>query len=680
MTKPPVAARRPKVLEAHGETRVDDYFWLRERDNPEVIAYLEAENAYTDAQMAHTAALQEKLYQEFLSRIKETDLSVPVRRDDWYYYSRTEQGKQYPVYCRKYRSLDAAEEVILDINALAVGHEYYDIGSATVSPDHKLLVYGEDVDGSETYRLRVKDLTTGELLGVDIGNTAADVEWCNDSRTFYYTVLDAAKRPYRVLRHRLDSGAADETVFEEPDEAFFVRLGHSKDRRQLYIALGSHVTSEEYFLDADDPAAQPVLFQAREHGVEYSIEHREGEFWVLSNRDAVNFRLFRVAADRYRDPGAWREYIPHREKTKIEGFELFRDYLAVYLRDEGLLKIRVFDLATDDAHDIAFDEEVYSTYAVENPQFDSTVLRFSYTSLVTPRRVYDYDMATRTRVLRKEQEVPAGHDPSAYVSRRLWATAEDGAAVPISLVHKRGLKLDGNNPCLLYGYGSYGISLDPGFSPSRLSLLDRGFVFAIAHVRGGGDLGEPWKHAGKLHEKMNTFTDFIRCAEHLIELGYTQPRRLAIMGGSAGGLLMGAVANMRPELFHVVVAQVPFVDVLNSMQDPSLPLTVIEYDEWGNPEHEAYYRTIRAYSPYDNVKAQAYPHMLIVAGLNDPRVQYWEPAKWCAKLRATKTDDNLLLLRTHMGAGHSGASGRYEALKELAFDYAFILDRLGFDS
>nr|WP_220348527.1 prolyl oligopeptidase family serine peptidase [Alkalilimnicola ehrlichii] len=365
-------------------------------------------------------------------------------------------------------------------------------------------------------------------------------------------------------------------------------------------------------------------------------------------------------------------------KTKLEDFELFRDFLALYLRDEGLLKIRIFDLNTDEAHDIAFDEAVYATYGGDNPEFESQTLRFNYASLVTPRRVYDYDMAKRSRELKKEQEVPAGHDPSEYVSRRLWATAPDGTAVPISLVHHRDVQLDGENPCLLYGYGSYGISMDPGFSPTRLSLLDRGFVYAIAHIRGGGDLGETWKNAGKLHDKMNSFTDFIACAERLVEAGYTCPERLAIMGGSAGGLLMGAVVNMRPDLFHAAVAQVPFVDVLSTMQDPTLPLTVIEYDEWGNPEHRAYYETIRAYSPYDNVRAQAYPHLLIVAGLNDPRVQYWEPAKWCAKLRATKTDDNLLLLKTHMGAGHAGVSGRYEALKDLAFDYAFVLDRLGF--
>lgn len=676
MPQPPVAARHSQISEHFGQRRVDDYGWLRQRDNPEVTAYLEAENAYTEAVMAHTQPLQETLYREFLSRIKETDLSVPVRRDEFYYYSRTEQGQDYPIFCRKRGSLEAAEEIILDVNTLATGHAYYDIGTVAISPDHQLLAYGEDTDGSETYRLRVKDLATGELLGVDIGNTAADVEWCLDSSSFYYTVLDATKRPYRVLRHRLADGAAEQ-VFEEADEAFFVRLSHSKDRRQIYISLGSHVTSEEYFLDAADPQATPTLFRSRQHGVEYSIEHREGEFWVLTNQDAVNFRLLRVPQEDYANEQAWREYIPHREQTKIEGFDLFRDFLAVYLRDEGLLKIRVFNLADDSHHDIAFAEEVYATYGAENPEYHSQVLRFVYTSLVTPRRVYDYDMAGREKTLLKEQEVPAGHDPQAYESHRLWATAADGVRVPISLVHKKGVQLDGANPCLLYGYGAYGISIDPGFSPTRLSLLERGFVFAITHIRGGGDLGEPWKNAGKLLSKENTFSDFIAAAEHLIEQGYTQPQRLAIMGGSAGGLLMGAVINKRPELFHCVVAQVPFVDVLNSMLDPSLPLTVIEYDEWGNPAEEAYFHAIHAYSPYDNVVAQAYPHSLIVAGLNDPRVPYWEPAKWCAKLRANKTNDSLLLLKTQMGAGHGGASGRYEALKELAFEYAFVLDRLG---
>jgi len=678
MSQPPIAARRPHVTEHFGLRRVDDYFWLRQRDNPEVIAYLEAENAYAEAMMAHTRPLQEKLYREFLSRIKETDLSVPVRRDDYYYYSRTLQGLAYPIFCRKRGSLEAEEEIILDVNALAAGHDYYDIGTVAVSPDHKLLAYGEDTDGSETYRLRVKDLATGALLDVDIPNTAADVEWCLNSRSFYYTVLDASKRPYRVLRRHLDGG--EELIYEEPDEAFFVRLDHSKDRRYIYISLGSHVTSEEHFLDARDPRATPVLFRAREHGVEYSIEHREGEFWILTNKDAVNFRLLRVPADRYADPAAWQEYIPHREQTKIEDIELFRHHLVAYLRDQGLLKIRIFDLRDDSWHDIAFDEEVYATFDEDNPDYHSQVLRFSYTSLVTPRRVYDYDIARREKRLLKEQEVPAGHDPDDYVSRRLWARAPDGTAVPVSLVHKKGLRLDGSNPCLLYGYGAYGISIDPGFSPTRLSLLERGFVFAIAHVRGGGELGEPWKNAGKLLQKANTFTDFIAAAEHLIAEGYTRPDRLAIMGGSAGGLLIGAVLNMRPDLFHCAVAQVPFVDVLNTMLDPSLPLTVIEYDEWGNPEQEEYFRAILAYSPCDNVKAQDYPHLLIMAGFNDPRVQYWEPAKWCAKLRATKTDDNLLLLKTNMDAGHGGASDRYQALKELAFEYAFILDRLGFSA
>ncbi len=676
MQQPPVAARRPQVFEAFGVQRTDDYYWLRERDNPEVIAYLEAENAYTEAQTEHTRDLQDRLYEEFLSRIKETDLSVPVRRDGYFYYTRTERGRQYPIMCRKHGSLEAAEEVLIDINALAEGYEYYDLGTAVVSPDHRLLAFAEDTDGSETFRLRVKDLSTGELLPVDIDNTAADIEWCNNSRSFYYTVLDATKRPFRVMRHHLDGGA-EEQVFEEPDEAYFVSLGHSKDRRYLFIALGSNVTSEEYFLDADDPGAAPELLLPREYGVEYSVEHREGEFWMLTNRDAVNFRLLRAPVEHYRDPQAWREYIPHREQTKLEDFEVFRRHLVVYLRDEGLLKIRVIDLASDDGHDIAFDEPVYSTYGGNNPEYDSSVLRFAYTSLVTPRRVYDYDMDGREMTLLKEQEVPAGYDPDRYESARLWAEAEDGARIPISLVYRKGLARDGSNPCLLYGYGAYGITIDPGFSPTRLSLLERGFVFAIAHVRGGGALGEPWKNAGKLLNKMNSFTDFIRAAEHLIDERYTCPEKLAIMGGSAGGLLMGAVTNMRPDLFHCVVAQVPFVDVLNTMQDPSLPLTVIEYDEWGNPEEEHFFQAMHAYSPYDNVVAQDYPHILIVAGLNDPRVQYWEPAKWCAKLRATKTDDNLLLLKTHMGAGHAGASGRYEALRELAFDYAFVLDRLG---
>ncbi|KAB7624292.1 S9 family peptidase [Alkalilimnicola sp. S0819] len=673
--QPPRAERRPQVLEAHGERREDPWFWLRERDDPAVIAYLEAENAYTEAVMAPTEPLQQRLYEEFLGRIKETDLSVPVERDGWYYYSRTEQGLQYPILCRKRGSLAAPEQIVLDQNALAADHDYHDLGCAVVSPDHRLLAWAEDTDGSETYRLHLRALDGGEAPALDIPGTAADVEWCADNRSFYYTVLDETRRPWQVRRRSLDG--TDTVVFEEPDEAYFVSLGHSKDRQLLYISLGSNVTSEEYFLDAADPAAEPVLFAPRAHGVEYAIEHRDGDFWVLSNREAENFRLWRVAREHFRDPAAWREVVPHSERTKLEDFELFAGHLVLYLRDEGLLKIRITDLTTEQSHDIAFDEPVYATHGAENPNYHSRVLRFAYTSLVSPRRIYDYDMSSRERRLLKEQEVPGGYRAEDYESHRLWVRADDGAEVPISLVHRKGLALDGTHPCLLYGYGSYGISMDPGFSPTRLSLLDRGVVFAIAHVRGGGDLGEPWKNAGKLLAKQDSFTDFIRAAEGLIEQGYTRPERLAIMGGSAGGLLMGAVVNLRPELFRAVVAQVPFVDVLSTMQDPSLPLTVIEYDEWGNPAHPEYYRAIRAYSPYDNVRAQDYPHLLIVAGLNDPRVQYWEPAKWCAKLRALKTDDNVLILKTHMGQGHGGASGRYESLKELAFDYAFILDRLG---
>jgi len=678
---PPVAARLPRRIESHGEVRVDEYYWLRERDSEAVHDYLRRENAYTEAQMSSTAALQETLYAEFISRLKEDDRSVPVRMDGYRYYTRTEAGREYPLFCRTAVEGDGREHVILDINKLAQHHDFYDIGTAEISPCQRYLAYTEDTRGDERFVLRIRDLDTGEDGPEAIENVSGGgVVWAEDGATLFYVTLDETRRPYRVFRHGRGAEAGEDAeVFAEPDEAFFVGVDKTKDRRYLLIELGSNVTSETRFLPADAPETPPAVFRERRHGVEYGIEHRQDEFFVLINQDAVNFRLDRVPAARFADPAAWSTYIAHDRRVKLEDFEVFRDHLAVVARESGMRRVRIHDLDSGERHDVGFDESVYTAGFGDNPEFDSRVVRLSYTSLVSPPRVYDYDMDQRRLSLLKEREIPAGYDRSAYRTERLWATAPDGEAVPISLVCRRDLPAGRPAPCLLYGYGAYGITVDPGFSANRLSLLDRGFVYAIAHVRGGGDLGEPWKHAGKLEQKPNTFSDFVACAEHLIDAGYTSPEQLAIMGGSAGGMLIGAALNERPDLFNAAVAQVPFVDVLNTMEDPSLPLTVIEYDEWGNPGDRAYYELIRSYAPYENVRAQAYPNLLVVAGLNDPRVQYWEPAKWAARLRATKTDHNLLLLKTYMESGHLGASGRYRALRELAFDMAFILKTAGIE-
>lgn len=675
--QPPRAPRRPHVVESHGERREDPYFWLREREDPAVTAHLEAENAYTEAMLAPLAPLRERLYREFLGRIKESDRSVPVRIDHYLYYTRTETGAQYPIFCRRHAATaGAAEEIMLDVNALAAGYEYFEIGVVEVSPDHRYLAYSQDVDGSETYTLYVKDLETGEFLDHGIAGTAGDAAWAADSRTLFYTCLDEAMRPYRVYRHRLGGAVSDDAlVLDEPDEAFFIHLDKTKDERYLIIALESNVTSEVYLLDASRPDAMPRLCRAREHGVEYSIEHREGLFYVLTNRDAINFRLL-ATADFARPIECWQTLVAHDDAVTLEGMEIFARHLVLYVREAGLDKIRVLRFPDLGAHSIEFDEPAYSAYGGTNPQYRSRKLRFGYASLATPQRVYEYDMDTRGRRLLKQAEVPSGHDPADYVTERIHARAPDGTRVPLSLIYRRDCAGDRPAPCLLYGYGAYGINVDPDFSVTRLSLLDRGFVFAIAHVRGGGELGENWKNNGKQQYKDNTFSDFIAAAEHLIEIGYTRPERLAIMGGSAGGLLIGTALNRRPDLFAAAVAQVPFVDVLNTMEDASLPLTVIEYDEWGDPADPLAYRVIRNYAPYENVRAHDYPALLVMAGLNDPRVQYWEPAKWVARLRDANTGTRPILLKMHMGAGHAGASGRYAALKEIAFEYAFLISRL----
>ncbi|MFQ5490598.1 MAG: S9 family peptidase [Phycisphaerae bacterium] len=679
MTKPapPLAAVKPHKTSIHGVDRVDNYYWLNEKKNPQVIAYLEAENAHTQAMTQHTKGLEARLFKEFKSRLKETDLSVPTPKDKYYYYSRTFEGKQYPVYCRKQGSLEAPEEVLLDANELAAGHDYFRLGVFEVSPDHKLLAYAVDTNGSETYTLRIKDLTTGQLRPDIIPNVYYSCEWGNDNETLFYSTLDAAKRPFKIWRHILGADPAkDEVVHHETDERFFARLSKTRSEKYILINLGSAVTDEVRFLDADKPAGRFITLHPRQQDMEYKVAHHGDTFYIVTNDQAVNFKLMSAPVESP-SKGNWKEVIPHRSDVKLDRIDSFQDHLVLYERKDGLRQIRIRSLKSDDDHYITFPEPVYTTFAGDNREFNTDTLRFQYMSLVTPRSVFDYNMNTKKRELKKQDEVRGGYDPSKYTSQRIWATASDGTRVPISLVYKKGLTRNGQNPLLLYGYGSYEASMDPTFSLTRVSLLDRGVIYAIAHIRGGGEMGRMWYENGKYLHKKNTFTDFIACAEHLIAFHYTNPDKIAIQGGSAGGLLMGAVTNMRPDLFHAVVAQVPFVDVVTTMLDTAIPLTVIEYEEWGNPNVKKYFDYMLTYSPVDNVGAKDYPNMLITAGLNDPRVGYFEPAKWCAKLRALKTDHNTLLLKTNMGAGHGGKSGRYRRLEEAAFTYAFVLDQLG---
>jgi oligopeptidase B len=685
--EPPVARAVPRATTIHGETRVDEYFWLRNREDPEVLAYLAAENAYTEAVMRPTEAMQEALFQEMRARIRETDLSVPERLDGWLYYHRTAAGAQYPIYCRRPVGDETAEEVILDLNPLAEGHAYFRLGGWEVSPDHRLLAYAVDTSGAESFTLYVKELATGALLPETMVNVSPSLAWANDSRTLFYVVLDEARRPCRLHRHVLGANPAEDALVHfEADESFYLDIHRTRSQEWLLVEIASHSTSEVRFTSADRPTEPFRVIEPRRAGIEYTVSHHGDRFFIATNDAAPNFRLVSAPVA---DPSRanWTEVLPHRPDVKVDSADAFRGHLAVYERAAGLSQIRILDLAgnapTGSApadHIVEFPEPVYTIRPHENPEFDTTELRFTYTSLVTPASVVDYDMAARTWTVRKQTEVLGGYDPARYRSERLFATAGDGTRVPISLVYQLPLERPGGpRPLLLNGYGAYGVSYDPAFSSSSLSLLDRGFVVAIAHVRGGEEMGRAWYDGGKMLNKPNTFGDFIAAAEHLIAEGYTSPERLTISGGSAGGLLMGAVANRRPDLFHAVLAEVPFVDVVNTMLDASLPLTVIEYDEWGNPNDPACYACIRSYSPYDNVRPQAYPHMLITAGLNDPRVAYWEPAKFTARLRALKTDDNRLLLKTNMGAGHGGASGRWDFLREVAFKWAFVLDVLGID-
>ena len=671
---PPVAKKIPRDVSAHGIKRVDDYYWLRERDDPAVIAHLEHERAYTRAATEHNAAFRDRLYEELVGRIKETDVSAPVGWGEFFYYVRTEEGKQYPIHCRRRRDLDAEEEIILDENDLAEGRDFLKVGVFGLSPDHKMLAYSIDTMGAETFTLYAKNLETGEVVEEGIPNTYYGVEWANDSRTIYYNTLDDAKRPCRLWRHRLGTPkSADELVYHEEDDAFFLDISRTKSRRFLLMRLGSNTTTEVHYLEADDPDGPLRLVHSRQHEMEYYVTHNGDWFYILTNDAARNFKVVRAPVT---DPGKsqWRDFIPSRKNVKVDDVECFAKHLVVYERSGGLKKIRVLDLASGGSHEVEFPEPVYTVWSDENPEYDTNSLRFSYTSMITPRSVIEYDMDTRARELKKQYEVLGGFDPDDFQMERVFAVARDGTKVPISLVYRKNVKRDGTNPVFMSGYGAYGASVEPYFLSTRLSLLERGFVCAIAHVRGGGEMGRQWYEEGKLLKKANTFGDFITCADYLVRKKYTSAGNIAIYGGSAGGLLAGTVTNARPELFRCVIAGVPFVDVVTTMMDETIPLTVIEYEEWGNPESKEYYQYMLSYSPYDNISRQDYPHMLVTGGLNDPRVQYWEPAKWVAKLRTMKTDDNVLLLRMRMGEGHGGASGRYDHLRDIAFEYVFVLD------
>ena len=676
--RPPVAEKIKKELTIHAQTRVDNYYWLRERDNPKVVEYLKAENDYLKAAMKPTEGLQETLYQEMAGRIKPTDVSAPYRLHGYYYYSRYEEGKDYPVHCRKKGSLAAAEEIILDGNALAAGHPYFSAVGLEVSPDDSRLAYGVDTVSRRLYTLHFKNLKTGQIPAEEIPNTSGTAAWANDNTTVFYVLKDTTTlRPYKIMRHRLGSApAGDKEVFVEADETFNTEVHASKSRKYLMISSDSTLTTECRVLDADRPQGEFRVIQPRARGLEYHVDHFRDKFYVLTNLEARNFRLMATPLDKTTKDN-WTEVIPHRDDVLLENFETFNNFLAVEERRAGLTEIRVIGWRDKAEHRIDFGEQTYSAAIGTNPEFDTDWLRYDYSSLTTPDSVYEYNMGSREKKLLKRQEVVGGFSPENYQAERLFATAADGVRVPVSVVYRKGFRKTGEGPLLLYGYGSYGSSETDDFSAARLSLLDRGFAYAVTHIRGGSEMGRAWYEDGKLLKKKNTFTDFVASAEFLIAERFTRPEKLFAMGGSAGGLLMGAVVNLRPDLFRGVVAAVPYVDVVTTMLDPSIPLTTDEYDEWGNPNSREYYDYMLSYSPYDNVAPKDYPAMLVTTGLHDSKVQYWEPAKWVAKLRAVKTDKHPLLLYTNMAAGHGGASGRFQRLRETALEYAFMLNLAG---
>ncbi|MCP4571013.1 MAG: S9 family peptidase [bacterium] len=676
--EPPVAKQVAHEMTIHGDTRTDDYYWLREREDPEVIAYLEAENAYTEAALDHVSGLRTELFEEMKGRIKEDESSAPYELRGYWYYDRYRPGGEYEVVCRRRGSMDGPEEIMLDGDALSEGHDYFAMRGAEVSPDNRLLIYGTDTVGRRFYTLRVKNLETGELLPDVIPDVTGNVEWAMDNRTLFYSRQDPETlRTYQIWRHELGTDPADDVlVFTEEDDTFGCWVWRTKSDEYLVISSSQTLSTESRLLAADDPTGEFRVFQPRQRDLEYHIEHHGDRFLVHTNLHATNFRLMDCPEDKTW-LAHWREVEPHRQDVLLEDVDVFTDFLVLTERRNGLSHLRVMDLRSGESHDLDFGEPTWSAWSAYNPQMDTRTLRYGYSSLTTPRSTYAYDMTTRERELVKQQEVLGGFDPADYQAEYLHATARDGTPVPISLVYRKGLARDGKAPLLLYAYGSYGYSRDADFRSTRLSLLDRGFVYAIAHVRGGQEMGRQWYEDGKLLKKMNTFTDFIDCGEHLVAEGYTSRDKLFAAGGSAGGLLVGVVVNEAPDLWRGAVAAVPFVDVITTMLDDTIPLTTGEYDEWGNPHDKTYYDYMLSYSPYDNVRAQDYPSLLVTAGLHDSQVQYWEPAKWVAKMRAEKTDDNRLLLRTNMDAGHGGQSGRYRSLEETALEFAFCLDLAG---
>ena len=677
---PPVAEVIPDTFSNFGQTRIDNYYWLKDKNNPKVIDYLKAENAYTDTVMASTKALQQTIYDEIIGRIKEDDESYPSFSDGYYYYSRTEKGKQYRTYCRRKGTLDAPEEIIFDVNKMAEGKPAYIFRGYSISPDNSKAAYFYNETGSYAeFIMKVKDLASGKDVGFTV-NGATSVAWANDNKTLFYGIVDNTLRSYRILRQVLDGSRAD-LVYEETDARFSTYVSGSKTKQYIFISSASSTTADERYIPADKPLEQFKVFLPRVQDVEYSVyPHKEKFFVRYKDKENLNGKIYETPLTSHEDRNTWKEFLAHDKNVRIEGIDILRDYVTIELRRNGLSEIIAKPASgIGEIKTIAFPEPVYSAGLNGNPEYDATTFRYSYTSLNRPGTLYEYNIATGEAVKLKEQEIPSGFNPDDYVVERLWATAPDGVKVPMAIVYKKGLKKDGTNPALIYSYGSYGSSSDVSFSASLYSLIDRGFVYALAQIRGGSDLGEQWYEEGKLLHKKNTFTDFIACSELLVNEKYTSTNKLAAMGGSAGGLLMGAVTNMRPDLYQTIVAQVPFIDVINTMLDDTLPLTTGEYEEWGNPNEEEYYNYMLSYSPYDNIKAQNYPNMLITGGINDSQVLFHEPTKYVAKLRALKTDDNLVLLHMNMDSGHGGATGRYDGIKDTAFEFAFILNRVGIE-
>lgn len=685
MPKAPVAKKIPTELVEHGNKRVDNYFWMRLSDEQkeaktpdaqtqDVLDYLNAENAYREELMADVKGFQDSLYEEIVGRIQQTDMSVPTKINGFWYYTRYEEGKEYPFYCRKEGTQEAPEQVMLNGPEMAEGHAYFAIGGYAVSEDNSMLAYGVDTVSRRVYTVYIKNLASGEIMEDRIEGSTGGATWANDNKTLFYTKKDPVTlRSYQVWKHKLGTPQSEDVmVYQEDDDTFSTFVYKTKSKQYLVIGSTQTISSEYRVLDASQPDGEFRIVQPRERGLEYGMDHYGDDFYIVTNMEAKNFRLMKTPVNQTTKEN-WKEVLPHRDDVLLEGIEIFKDFLVVDERKDGLSHIRVMRWDGKEDYYLEFQDPAYVAYPSSNPEFDTSVLRYSYTSLTTPNSAYDYDMTTRERKLLKQQEVVGDFSVDNYVSERLYATARDGARIPLSVVYRKGMNKDGKNPLLLYGYGSYGATMDPYFSSTRLSLLDRGFVYVIAHIRGGQEMGRSWYDDGKLLNKKNTFTDFIDCADFLVAENFTSPEHLYAMGGSAGGLLMGAVVNMRPELWNGVVAAVPFVDVISTMWDESIPLTTGEFDEWGNPKDKTYYDYILSYSPYDQVEAKAYPNMLVTTGYWDSQVQYWEPAKWVAKLREMKTDDNMLLMYCNMETGHGGASGRFQRLKETAMEYAFLL-------